>query len=254
MIAAYARNGRGDEALSFFAGIDHPGARSEATFVSALDACADLTALGSGAAIHAQIASGAGSNSTPLTNALIHMYGKCGSLDRAIAVFQKMWLHNEISWSSMISALDQNGESARAVAMLPIISLEGALANEITFTAILTACSHLGMIEPAFQCFVSLGQDYGVEHRMEHYSCIVDLLGRSGWLPEAEELILAMPYEPDPMTVASLLGACKLQGDAQCGGRAVRRHHKHMATSGPLVLASELAIDVSPRNCTRCTA
>nr|GEV00955.1 hypothetical protein [Tanacetum cinerariifolium] len=97
------------------------------------------------------------------------------------------------------------------------------LPDRVTFIGVLSACSHSGLISEAYKYFDSMTTDYGIKPEIEHYSCLVDALGRAGRVKEAEKLITTMPFEASASMYRALLGACRLQGDMETGKRVATK-------------------------------
>ena len=87
--------------------------------------------------------------------------------------------------------------------------------DHITFVAVLTACSHNGLVEEGCKFIESMESDFGIPRRKEHYACAIDLYGRAGQLEKAKALVETMPFEPDAMVLKTLLGACRFCGDIE---------------------------------------
>ncbi|EFJ08763.1 hypothetical protein SELMODRAFT_131128 [Selaginella moellendorffii] len=159
--------------------------------------------------LHAQIGSAPGRF---LANLLVQMYGKCGAVEEAQRLFDKMPEHNLISWNALLAGYAQNGHCDSAIGAFRAMNLEGdAAPNDISLTNVLAACGHKGLLEMSRECFVSVSSDYGLKQCKEQYSCVVDLLGRLGEIEIAEEIVKAMPFVADDVVWGSVLGACRTQ-------------------------------------------
>ena len=130
-------------------------------------------------------------------NALIDMYAKCGNVDYAYRVFCKMPQRNTVSWNSMIAGYGVHGYGNDALTLFYQMQQIGVKPNDVTFLAVLSACSHAGLINEGWYYFNSMIRDYGISPRLDHYACMVDLLGHDGHLDEAHVLISTMSIEPD---------------------------------------------------------
>ncbi|XP_002978966.2 pentatricopeptide repeat-containing protein At4g02750 [Selaginella moellendorffii] len=221
MIAGYAQNGHCKAALHLFRAMNNEGQRCDmVTFVAAIDACAGLSALVAGRSLHS-IAAGAGLVAhVEISTAIVNMYAKCGNLDDATMVFSSIRNKNLISWSTMITAFVQNGHTDRALDAFLAMNVDGLFPDAVTFKSILSACSHAGLFEHGFFHFDLLVHDFGIAPTMDHFKCMVDLLGRSGRLLEAEELVQTMPFVPDDVTWNTLLAACRVHKSVERGKRA----------------------------------
>ena len=157
-----------------------------------------------------------------LGTALVDMYAKCGDLQQAVVVFKGLPASSRdwLTWTTMISAFAVHGRARGALELLSEMIESGVSPDEITFTAVLSACSHGGLVEEGLRVFESMKKEHGLEPRMEHYGCVVDLLGRAGRVEEAERLVREMPLKADGSVVGALLGACRIHESSAAGERA----------------------------------
>lgn len=212
LIAGLAHNGFCEEALEAFGRMR--GERlepDEFTVACLLSACGQLGCLERGKEIHELIFCYRIKLNEFVLNGLVDMYSKCGDLRKAREIFEGMSRRNEACWNSMISGFASFGESEEAVKLFCRMEASGAKPNEITFIAVLSACAHGGLVEDGFKIFGRMENVYGVAAGIEHYGCMVDLLGRVGRLEEAFDLVKKMPMEPNEVVWGSLLGACRIQ-------------------------------------------
>lgn len=158
-----------------------------------------------------------------VANALITMYAKVGSIKEAEEVFSKIASKNVVSWTAMIGGYAQNGYAKEAITLFEQMNSFKVMPNRVTFVSLLTACSHAGLKEQAEMFFHSMEAEYGITPGIEHYACLVDVLGRAGRLKEAEELINRMPYESNALVWRMLLSACRKHGDLERGKRSAER-------------------------------
>lgn len=223
IVDAYAKHLDTEEAFGLFHEIENTGLGASAfTFASLLSGAASLCAVDKGEQIHSRvIKSGLDSNQS-ICNALVSMYSRCGNIDAAFQVFHEMEDWNVISWTSMITGFAKHGYAARAVGLFKKMLEAGLKPNEITYIAVLSACSHAGLISEGWKHFKEMHQKHGIVPRMEHYACMVDLLGRSGSLVEAIEFINSMPFEADALIWRTFLGACRVHGDIELGEHAAK--------------------------------
>ncbi|KAF8400271.1 hypothetical protein HHK36_013568 [Tetracentron sinense] len=217
MVTGYSQNAKPREALRLFERMRDSGVETdEVTLVGVISACAQL-----GAAKYAtwirDIAEQAGLG--PATNvvvgsALIDMYSKCGSVEEAYQVFKGMNERNVFSYSAMIVGFAMHGRAEAAMQLFSEMVETETRPNRVTFIGVLTACSHVGMVEQGRRLFATMKEVYGVLPSADHYACMVDLLGRAGHLEEAHELVKSMPIEPHGGVWGALLGACRIHGNA----------------------------------------
>lgn len=220
LIAGMAQNRCGDEAILLFQQMLQEGNRPNAvSIVGALSACSIIASLHIGQAIHAFIIRHSLCLSIPLATALVDMYGKCGCIDQAKTVFD-MVLRKELPlYNTMISAYALHGQAEEALVLFKLLQEEDIEPDNITFTSILSACSHSGLVEKGFELFADMISKYQVKPSIEHYGCLLSLLSRHGNLDEALTLVLRMPFDPDEQILTSLLAACREHEEMEIGER-----------------------------------
>lgn len=218
MIAAYVQNGQHKDALQTYRKMQQEAVKpNEVTFISVLGACANLAALAEGKVVHATVVDGKFESNLRVCNALINMYAKCGSLEEALGLFDRMHHRDVVSWNALITAHAQHGHVKEALQLFLQMQHKGILPDDITFMGVLSACNHGGMVDDGHRYFTSMHDDYGITPTLEHYGCMIDLFGRAGHLQEAEDFIRKMPIQPNALVWMSLLGACRAYGDMQRG-------------------------------------
>ncbi|XP_058749735.1 pentatricopeptide repeat-containing protein At3g18970-like [Vicia villosa] len=153
---------------------------------------------------------------------LVDMYSKCGCLESALYVFWQMKLRNVLTWTAMTTGLAIHGRGEEALGILYKMGDDGVKPNETTFASLLSACCHAGLVEEGLRLFRDMERKFGVVPQIQHYGCVVDLLGRNGNLNEAYDFIVAMPISPDTVIWRSLLSACKIHGDVVMGEKVGR--------------------------------
>ncbi|XP_024539296.1 pentatricopeptide repeat-containing protein At4g21065 [Selaginella moellendorffii] len=224
LINGYTLHGRSREALETYQRLQLEAIPvDKVTFISVLNACTSSTSLAEGKMIHSNAVECGLDSDVIVKNALTNMYSKCGSMENARRIFDSMPIRSAVSWNGMLQAYAQHGESEEVLKLIRKMEQEGVKLNGITFVSVLSSCSHAGLIAEGCQYFHSLGHDRGIEVKTEHYGCLVDLLGRAGKLQEAEKYISKMPSEPEIVTWASLLGACRVHKDLDRGKLAARK-------------------------------
>ncbi|KAD6119912.1 hypothetical protein R6Q59_025951 [Mikania micrantha] len=196
---------------------------TEVTMVGLLSACAHLGALEMGEWFHSYIKRNELKIDVVLGNALVDMYCKCGSITHALDVFHKLEVKNIYCWNSIIVGLAMHGCGNETTDYFYKMIQEGLNPDGITFIGLLCACSHSGLISEGKMYFSQMQPLYGVEPGIEHYGCMVDLLGRSGQLKEALELITNMPLKPNAVVWGSLLRSCHMHKDTKLGERVTQR-------------------------------
>lgn len=215
MLGVYVQNADAVEALSLFRQMeDIKICPNHITMVSVLSACAQIGDLEFGVRIHDYMKSkgwkGHFALNRNLNTTLIDMYCKCGSLKRAIKVFDGMSNKDVVTFNVMIMGLAINGEGQEALSKFSKMQEVGLRPDAGTFLGVLCACSHSGLLEKGRHVFADMSQRYFIYPKLEHYACYVDLLSRSGCIQEALEVVISMPYEPNGFVWGSLLGGCVL--------------------------------------------
>ncbi|KNA02663.1 hypothetical protein SOVF_216550 [Spinacia oleracea] len=195
MISGYSQNNQPKNALKLFEEMVKEGLIpiDEATLVPAFSACAQ---------------SG---------NALIDMYSKCGRIDIAEDLFNEMPNKDLVTYNSLIVGYSDHGKANLALTLFNKMTDQGIKLDNITFIAILSACSHAGLVSKGKEIFTDMQQKFGLQPKAEHYVCMIDLLGRVGLLEEAYDMIRNMHIEPDEAAWGALLNACRIHGYADFG-------------------------------------
>eukprot|EP01018_Ginkgo_biloba_P039032 Gb_40503 [translate_table: standard] len=218
MIAGYAHSGQGNEALKLFRQMQQAGLKCDTvTLMSVLPACAHLPSLEQGKEVHNYILRHGFESDIFMGNALIDMYAKCGSIENAHLIFDKMSQRNFVSWTTMIMGYAMHGQGECALKLFLQMQQAGLRPDHITFIGVLSACSHAGLVAEGCRYFDLMSRDYGITPSMEHHACMVDLLGRAGRLDEAHDFINKMPVEPNASVWGALLGACRVHGNTELG-------------------------------------
>ncbi|CAK9142694.1 unnamed protein product [Ilex paraguariensis] len=224
MIAGYVQCRKFGRAINVFQQMIAENVKpTEVTMVSLLSACSHLGALDMGEWIHAYIRRKKFRTDVVLGNALIDMYCKCGSIDAALDVFHGLQVKNIFCWNSVIVGLGMHGYGKESINVFVSMEKEGIKPDGITFVGLLCACSHSGMVSAGRRYFSQMRSSYGVEPGIEHYGCMVDLLGRSGFLEEALQLIRTMSMKPNAMVWGSLLRACQIHKDTKLGEQVTQQ-------------------------------
>ncbi|PKA65502.1 Pentatricopeptide repeat-containing protein [Apostasia shenzhenica] len=191
------------------------------TLNSVLSASADLSCLEIGSQVHGIAFKAGFEEMLMVRNCLIHMYARCGNIDDARKLFELTGSDCDVfSWSSLIVGYAQSGCGSESLQLFEQMQSFMIKPNHVTFLGVLTACSHMGLVDEGLYYYNSMISIYAISPTREHCSCIVDLLARSGRLMEAENFIQNMPIEPDLKMWKSLLAACRAQNNTDIGKRA----------------------------------
>ncbi|KAK4772821.1 hypothetical protein SAY87_027840 [Trapa incisa] len=225
LITGFVRNGHSLKALDLFYRMQEEGVSpGPVTFVSILNACANLALFERGKLIHGQLVKGSGVNdflNVFVSNALIDMYCKCGSIRSAEVLFDRMPEKDIVSWNSLITGLSQNGHAHKSLAVFRKMVPNKMKPNGVTFLTVLSACSYAGLDVEALQILDSMEKDHGVMPSSDHFSVLVDLLARKNKITEAIEIIKRIPDKSNHVALwGSLLGACRLHGNVYIARKA----------------------------------
>eukprot|EP01018_Ginkgo_biloba_P002565 Gb_33726 [translate_table: standard] len=242
IIGGYAQNGNGEEALKLFRQMQLAGVKPNSmTFASVLPACANLAALEQGMEIHEEINRNGFQSNVFLGNALIDMYAKCGSIEKARDLFDKMDQRTDVSWTAMIGGYAMHGYGKEALKLFEQMQHSGMNPNPVTLVCVLSACCHAGLLKEGWQYFNSMSKYYCITPAMEHYVCMVDLLGRAGCLDQAQDFINNMPIKPDATVWRCLLGACRIHNNVELGESVAERLFElSPKNAAPYVLLSNI--------------
>ncbi|XP_074295061.1 pentatricopeptide repeat-containing protein At5g59600-like [Silene latifolia] len=226
IISGLVKNFRNNEAfVTFLKMLDSGCFPTTNTISSLLSACANVGNVTWGKEIHGFAMRNGLDEDVYVKSALIDMYAKCGSIYQASTLFHKMSKRNTPTWNSMIFGYANHGYCNEAIELFKRMEIEEKeKLDHLTFTAVLTACSHGGMVEVGKNVFKSMEEKYAIKARLEHYACLVDLVGRAGRLMEAYDIIIKeMPMEPDLFVWGAFLGACRQHDNVELAEVAAKR-------------------------------
>ncbi|XP_028786494.1 putative pentatricopeptide repeat-containing protein At3g25970 [Neltuma alba] len=214
VLTGYSQVGLSEDALKLFVKMrsldiefDHY------TLPAVIRSCSDLATLQLGQQFHILALKVGFESNEYVGSSLIFMYSKCGIIEDAKKSFEATSKDTAIVWNSIIFGYAQHGQGNIALDLFNLMRNRKVKPDHITFVAVLTACSHNGLVEEGSKFLESMESDYGIPPQMEHYACAIDLYGRAGRLEKAKALVETMPFEPDAVVWKSLLGACRTFGD-----------------------------------------
>lgn len=229
IICCLGENRLGEDALRLFIDLvrsyGHCGGDAEVNasiYTTVLHICSVLALLAFGRQVHARaVKDGFGRSNVFVSNSLISMYSSCGATHDLEQVLEEMAVRDVVSWNSAIQGLGQNGLGRQALAAGER-ALELGMYNGNTFIAILTSCSHAGMVVEGLSYFDAMAKKHGVEPTLDHYISVIDLLGRAGRLQDAYDLLRKMPFAPDAVAWRTLLHSCLAHKNTAVGSIAVQ--------------------------------
>ncbi|TYG91938.1 hypothetical protein ES288_A12G303200v1 [Gossypium darwinii] len=206
----------GEKALRLFVDMKRDGERlNRSSFASALSTCAHIAALELGMQLHGQLVKAGYESGSFVGNTLLLMYCKCGVIEEACSAFEEIMEKDIFSWNTMISGYAIHGFGKEALKIFESMKAAGFKPDDTTMVGLLSACCHAGLVDRGMEYFYSMNQDYGKTAILQHYNCMVDLLGRADRLDEVQKLIRNMPFEPDAATWRALLGASRIHGNTK---------------------------------------
>ncbi|CAL9218379.1 unnamed protein product [Arabidopsis halleri] len=224
LISGYVQGRRFDRGMLVFEEmLKSDVAPNEKTLSSVLSACAHVGALHRGRRVHCYMIKNSIEINTTVGTTLIDLYAKCGCLEEAILVFERLPDKNVYAWTAMINGFAAHGYARGAVDLFHTMLSSHVSPNEVTFIAVLSACAHGGLVEEGRRLFLSMKERFNLEPNADHYACMVDLFGRKGLLEEAKALIERMPMEPTNAVWGALFGSCLIHKDYELGKYAASR-------------------------------
>ncbi|GJN05216.1 hypothetical protein PR202_ga22826 [Eleusine coracana subsp. coracana] len=234
-----------EEALLCFRTMQRAGfCPDDCSFVSVISACSNISSPSQGQQLHALVfKSDIQSNQISVQNAMITLYSRCGKVVEAKKLFDRMVERNTVSYNSMIAGLAQHGHATEALKLFEDMMSSGYVPTGITFISVLSACAHTGKVDEGWHYFNSMKLKYGIDHREEHYSCMIDLFARAKKFADAEKMIMEMPFSLSSVGWTSLLGACRTHGNVDLGAKAAKEilHLSPSNASAPVVLSNMYA-------------
>lgn len=226
IISGCVQNGSAEKALLIFRQMQLSGIDPDkATMVALLPACSHLAALQHGACCHGYSVIRGFTEDISICNAIIDMYSKCGKIYVSRKVFNWMQRRDIVSWNTMIIGYGIHGLGMEALSLFKEFRALGLMPDDVTFIAVLSACSHSGLVMEGKYWFDAMSQDFNIKPRSVHYICMVDLLARAGHLNEAYSMIQNMPFEPDVHVWVALLGACRIHKNVEMAEEASKKIH-----------------------------
>ncbi|KAK6918423.1 DYW domain [Dillenia turbinata] len=221
LLTGYAHNGFHVEAIKLFCDMRSAGITPDQFVIaSVFSACAELTLLEFGQQVHANFVKSGLESSLSVDNSLVALYAKGGCIDDAKRIFDSMQDRDVITWTTLIVGYAQNGRGDDSIRFYESMISSGCKPDLVTFIGLLFACSHAGLVDDGLRYFKSMDNIYAIKPGPEHYACMIDLLGRSGKLDEAKELLNEMVVEPDQTVWKALLGACRVHKNVELAERA----------------------------------
>ncbi|KAE8707409.1 Pentatricopeptide repeat-containing protein [Hibiscus syriacus] len=246
LISGYAQSGLVQDAVLLFRAMMKSNLAVNSYILSpVLRACAFPDESGIGTQLHSLAVKVGLVSEVSVGSSLATMYSECGSIKDCENVFNEINKPDLVGWTAIISSYAQHGKGLEALRIFELMKKEGISPDSITFVKVLSACSHSGLTEEGYYYLNSMAKDYGIQPNYRHHACMVDILGRSGKLREAEEFLNNMPTEPDAFIWGTLLAACKVHRNVELGRLAAKKLIElQPCNAGAYVSLSNICADI----------
>ncbi|GJV51429.1 pentatricopeptide repeat-containing protein [Tanacetum coccineum] len=243
MLAGYVQHGFWEKGLNVL--MRQQGVKPDwITFVSSIGVCANAAILKLGHQIVSQVEKFGFGSDVSVKNSIVTMYSKCGRIREAEKTFDLIVTKNLISWNAMMAGYAQSGQGHQVINTFEKMLESGIMPDHISYVSVLSGCSHSGLVSEGHHYFDMMIKHHDISPTCEHFACMVDLLGRSGHIEKAKELIDKMPMEPNAAVWGALLGACRIHGNSIMAETALKNLVELDAEdSGSYVLLANLYSD-----------
>ncbi|KAF2602574.1 hypothetical protein F2Q70_00025137 [Brassica cretica] len=244
MITVYSQNGRSVEAIKLFREMEDSRVSPDAiTLSTVLSSCGSVGALELGKRLETYALETGLLHNIYVATGLVDMYGKCGSIEDALRVFESMPVKNEATWNAMISTYAHHGHAKEALLLFDQMSVPP---SDVTFVGVLSACVHAGLVDEGRRYFHEMSSSFGLVPKIEHYTNVIDLLARAGMLNEAWEFMEKFPGKPDEIMLGAVLGACQKRKDVVVGGKVMKMlmEMEEVKNAGNYVISSKVYADM----------
>ncbi|KAG9134827.1 hypothetical protein Leryth_001117 [Lithospermum erythrorhizon] len=246
LVSGYAQSGYATEAIQLVKEMLKTDLNIDSFILSSiLDAVDPVKWPRAGDQMHAMTIKFGLESESSTGSSLVMMYSKCGSISDCCKAFEEIRKPDLISWTAMINSYAEHGKAVEALEVYELMRNSGVMPDSVTFVAVLSACSHAGLVEKGYFHLTSMMRDYGIQPGFRHYASMVDMLGRAGRLEEAMEFINDMPVKPDALIWGTLLAACKVHGNVELGRVVAKRFAElHPSEAGGHVILSNIFAEV----------
>jgi pentatricopeptide repeat protein len=197
MILGHVKCGQGQKALGLFQQMQQEGVQPDSvTFVGVLKACSSMVAIEEGRCVHLDIIQSGLESDVFVGSSLVKMYAKCGNMEDAWRVFNKMPFGTAVTWNAILGGCAMYGHGKEALKYFEQMCAQGVQPDDTSFICLPSACHYAGLVDEGMHCHASMVTNYMISAKLEHYTCMVDLLGHAGHLQEVENMVMAMPWKP----------------------------------------------------------
>lgn len=242
MLGACFQNGFWEEGLKLYILMLRQEVRPDwITFATTISACSELATLKLGTQIVSQAKKAGLGSDVSVANSAITLYSRCGKIEAAQNIFDSIQEKNLISWNSIMGGYAQNGQGRKVIEVFQNMLVVGCKPDHITYVAILSGCSHSGLVKEGKHYFNSMTEDFGISPTSEHFACMVDLFGRAGLLKQSMDLIDQMPFKPNAAIWSALLSACRIHHDTEMAELAMKNLLElNVESSGSYILLANV--------------
>ncbi|KAJ0683564.1 putative tetratricopeptide-like helical domain superfamily, DYW domain-containing protein [Helianthus annuus] len=224
VISGCAQADEGEKSIFYFKQMQKDGVKpNEFTLAGCLRGCSAITSVNNGKQLHSFVIKDGHVDDPFVASALVDMYGKCGCIKDAETIFEVVESHDTVLWNTIINQYAQHDQGEKAIKCFENMLTKNVPPDGVTFIGILSACSRLRLTELGKKYFHSMTDVYNIPPTIEHYACMVDILGRDGKFNEAESFINQMTLPPNNLIWETLLGACKVHGNVELGQRVAEK-------------------------------
>ncbi|EOY12237.1 Pentatricopeptide repeat superfamily protein, putative [Theobroma cacao] len=224
LIAGYAQTNRVEKAIKCFNQIQRQGVKpNEFILATCLSSCSKMAMLENGQLLHSMAIKAGHSADLFVSSALVDMYANCGCIEEAESAFQGMASADVVSWNTMLFGYLQHGQGLKVLETFRTMLDKGLEPDEVTFIGVLSACSYMGLVEEGKEHFDSLTNVYGIVPTIEHYACMIDILGRAGKFNEVESFVKDTKVTSTALIWETVLGSCRMHGNDKFGEIAAEK-------------------------------
>ncbi|XVF03786.1 hypothetical protein REPUB_Repub05bG0023100 [Reevesia pubescens] len=224
LITGYAQTDRLEKAIKCFNQMQRQGVKpNEFTLATSLSICSKMATLENGQLLHSMAIKAGHLSDQFVSCAIVDMYANCGCIEEAEAAFQGMGSADIVSWNAMLFGYLGHGLGLKVLETFRMMLGKGLEPDEVTFISVLSACSYMGLVGEGKEHFGSLTNVYGIVPTIEHYACMIDILGRAGKFDEVESFILDTKVRSNPLIWETVLGACRRHGNDKFGESAAEK-------------------------------
>nr|GMD15650.1 putative pentatricopeptide repeat-containing protein At3g25060, mitochondrial [Ipomoea batatas]GME15094.1 putative pentatricopeptide repeat-containing protein At3g25060, mitochondrial [Ipomoea batatas] len=251
MIIAYSRKGHPCEAINLYKEMIFAGVKPDSsTFTAALKACTILSDLELGEQILQKARECGYENDVFVGSSSLNFYSKCGKIDSAMSVFEKMERKDVVCWTTMITGFAQSGKAREAVEMYQRMQKDGLEGDEVVMLGLIHASANIGdiklgcsihgymirkglpmnvLVQTSLVDMYAKNGELGLASRVFRklhcrnsvsWSALISGYAQNGLAEDALELLVEMQnagFAPDMASLVSALLACSHVGFSKLG-------------------------------------